>query len=272
MPAMTPPDHVASVATAAAPGLPRSAFAPAVPAVVDLVVPTYNEARIIEASLAALDAHIAGEDGYRWRIVVVDNGSTDGTAAVAERVAGELGSITVVRLPRKGRGGALRAAWSSSDADVVAYMDADLSTDLAALGPLVDAVVVQGADVAIGSRLVPGAQLVRRTGRDVLSRVYNLLLRGVLQARFRDAQCGFKALSVSAARSLLPLVEDDGWFFDTELLVAAQRSGLTIVELPVHWTDDTDSRVEVLPTVLSDLRGVWRVWWHRPRVARREDR
>jgi glycosyltransferase involved in cell wall biosynthesis len=267
---MTPPDRVASVATAASPDAPWRA--PAATATVDLVVPAYNEARIIEPSLATIHAHIAREDGYRWQIVVVDNGSTDGTPDVAERAADELGTITVLRLADKGRGGALRAAWSQSDADVVAYMDADLSTDLLALGPLVDAIVVGGADVAIGSRLTPGAQLVRRPGRDVLSRGYNLLLRLVLGARFRDAQCGFKALSAPAARALLPLVEDDGWFFDTELLVAAQRSGLTIAEVPVRWTDDADSRVEIVSTVLSDLRGVGRVFWRRPRVVMGVDR
>ena len=238
---------------------------------VEIVVPVYNEARIIERSLAAVHEHLTGQGRYRWRIVVVDNGSTDGTAAAAERAAHALGSTTLVRLAHKGRGGALRAAWSTSDADIVAYMDADLSTDLAGLVPLVDAVATGRADVAIGSRLAPGAQLVRRPGRDLLSRGYNVLLRLVLRARFRDAECGFKALNASVARALLPLVEDDGWFFDTELLVVAQRSGLAVVEVPVRWTDDSDSRVAVLATVVADLRGVWRLFWHRRLLAGEED-
>ena len=233
---------------------------------VDLVLPVYNEAHVIGHTLAELHAFATERLPYDWRITVVDNASTDATPVVVEGLGGELGRVGLARLERKGRGGALRHAWTTSSADVVAYMDADLSTGLDALVPLLDAIVVGGADVAIGSRLVPGARLERRRTRDVLSRGYNQLLRAVLRTRFRDAQCGFKALRADAARALLPLVADDGWFFDTELLVVAQRSGLTIAELPVRWVDDSDSRVEVLPTVVADLRGVARLLRQRTRL------
>ncbi len=229
--------------------------------VVEIVVPAHNEAHVIEWTITRLHHFLEDCLPYDWRLTVVDNASTDGTRQVAERTATAVDGVRVQRLERKGRGGALRSAWSGSSADIVAYMDADLSTGLDALIPLVAVIASGGADVAIGSRLAPGARVDRRLGRDLLSRGYNLLLRAMVGARFRDAQCGFKAVRGDVARALLPLVEDDGWFFDTELLVVAQRSGLSIVEVPVRWIDDSDSRVEVLPTVLADLKGAWRLLW-----------
>jgi glycosyltransferase involved in cell wall biosynthesis len=255
-------------ATTSAPAVAATGVAqsPSTAPNVEIVVPAHNEGHVISWTLTRLERFLAEETRYRWKIVVIDNASTDATLATAERAASEVDDIEVRHFPRKGRGGALRSAWSCSRADVVAYMDADLSTGLEALVPLVDAIVEGGADIAIGSRVAPGAQLDRRLGREILSRGYNAVLRAVLKARFRDAQCGFKALRSDAARALLPLVDDEGWFFDTELLVAAQRSGLAIAEIPVRWIDDSDSRVDIVSTVLSDLRGVWRLLWHWKRL------
>src|SRR5204863_1222385 len=164
-----------------------------------------------------------------------------------------------VHMDCKGRGRALRAAWSASTAEVVAYMDVDLSTDLDALLPLVAPLVSGHSDVAIGTRLAPGAEVVRGPKREAISRAYNLLLKAALGAGFSDAQCGFKAVRADVARELLPLIEDDGWFFDTELLVLAERNGLRIHEVPVDWIDDPDSRVDVVRTAAGDLRGLWRM-------------
>ena len=234
---------------------------------VDVVVPAYNEAHVLGLSLPVLHGFLATTD-LDWRIEVVDNASSDGTGAVARRLAGELDRVAVRSLPGKGRGGALRAAWSDSMADIVAYTDADLSTDLGALPVLVERIVA-GADLAIASRLAAGAHRERGPLRDVLSRGYNVLLRAVLGVSFSDAQCGCKALRTDVARALLPLVDDDGWFFDTELLVLAERSGLVIADVPVHWVDDSDSRVQIVPTVVSDLRGVARLVRHRRRLPDR---
>jgi putative flippase GtrA len=167
--------------------------------------------------------------------------------------------VALVRLGQKGRGRALKQVWLASDAPILAYMDVDLSTDLDALWPLVAPLMSGHSDVAIGSRLAQGARVVRGTKREVISRCYNLVLRATLGARFTDAQCGFKAIRSDVAAELLPLVEDTTWFFDTELLVLAQRSGLRIHEVPVDWFDDPDSRVDVVGTALDDLRGVVRV-------------
>jgi hypothetical protein len=139
-------------------------------------------------------------------------------------------------------------------------MDVDLSTDLDALLPLVAPLVSGHSQVAVGSRLARGARVVRGPRREVISRIYNLILRSVLHLGVHDAQCGFKAVRTDALQTLLPEVEDESWFFDTELLVRAQRAGLRIVELPVDWVDDPDSRVDIVRTALDDLRGVARLF------------
>jgi glycosyltransferase involved in cell wall biosynthesis len=233
--------------------------APAASPRVDIVVPVYNEADGIEASIRRLHAFLNAGFPFAWRIVIADNASTDATLSLARALAFELAQVSVVRLEAKGRGRALRRAWSASDADVLVYMDVDLSTDLRALLPLVSALVSGHSDVAIGTRLAPGSRVVRGLKREFISRSYNRILRVVLGARFSDAQCGFKAIRADVARTLLPEIEDQGWFFDTELLILAQRRGLRIHEVAVDWTDDPDSRVDILSTALADLRGVLRL-------------
>jgi putative flippase GtrA len=178
---------------------------------------------------------------------------------VAQLLAADMDEVVALRLPEKGRGRALRHTWQGSDAPVLAYMDVDLSTDLAAVLPLVAPLISGHSDVAIGTRLARGARVVRGPERELISRAYNALLRRTLATRFSDAQCGFKAIRADVAARLLPLVEDTGWFFDTELLVLAQRVGLRIHEVPVDWVDDLDSRVDVVTTALADLKGMWRL-------------
>jgi putative flippase GtrA len=229
--------------------------------VVDVVVPVYNEERTLVASVERLHAFLTGGFPFAWRITIVDNASTDGTWLCATRLARDLSNVTARHLDEQGRGRALRAAWSDSDAPVLAYMDVDLSTDLAALLPLVAPLVSGHSDVAIGSRLTPDSSVARHPKRELFSRVYNLLLRTVFASRVRDAQCGFKAVRAEVARRLLPAVRDDGWFFDTELLLLAERNGLRIHQLPVDWVDDADSRVQVLRTAFADLAGACRMAW-----------
>jgi putative flippase GtrA len=224
----------------------------------DLVVPVYNEAHNLEHTVRSTRAFLDGF-GYPTRLTIADNASTDGTLDIARRLADELPAVRVLHLDAKGRGRALKAAWLASDADVLAYMDVDLSTDLAALAPLVAPLVSGHSQLAIGSRLARGSQVVRGVRRELISRCYNLLLRGSLAVRFSDAQCGFKAIRSDAARELLPLVQDTGWFFDTELLVLAERAGLRIHEVPVDWVDDPDSRVDVVATARADLEGIARL-------------
>jgi putative flippase GtrA len=231
-----------------------------VPAI-DIVVPVLNEERVLETSIHRLHRFLRTEMPFSWQITIADNGSTDATRAIAATLADRLDRVRVVHLDERGRGRALRTAWSSSAATVVAYMDVDLSTGLEALLPLVAPLVSGHSDVAIGSRLASGASVARGPKRELISRAYNLLLRTTFATRFRDAQCGFKAVRADVAAALLPAIADDKWFFDTELLLLAEHNGLRIHEVPVDWVDDPDSRVDLVQTATDDLKGMARMAW-----------
>lgn len=227
--------------------------------VLDVVVPVYNEQVALPGSIRRLHRHLEEHFPYPVQITIADNASIDDTARVAAELAAELDNVRVLHLDLKGRGRALHEAWSNSSSPVLVYMDVDLSTDLAALGPLVAPLISGHSDLAIGTRLARASRVVRGPKREFISRCYNLILRGALSAKFSDAQCGFKAIRADVAHALLPLVEDTGWFFDTELLVLAERTGLRIHEVPVDWVDDPDSRVDIIATAAADLKGVGRL-------------
>jgi putative flippase GtrA len=226
---------------------------------VEIVIPVHNEEAVLESSVRRLHRYLHDRFPLSWTLTIADNASVDQTWATACRLAGQLDGVQALHLAEKGRGRALRTAWSASTAKVVAYMDVDLSTDLDALLPLVAPLLSRHSDVAIGSRLAPGARVVRGPKREVISRGYNLVLKAILHNGFSDAQCGFKAARREVAVALLPLVADEGWFFDTELLVLAEHNGLRIHEVPVDWVDHPDSRVEIAATVTADLKGIWRM-------------
>ncbi|HEX7396332.1 MAG TPA: bifunctional glycosyltransferase family 2/GtrA family protein, partial [Propionibacteriaceae bacterium] len=228
-------------------------------ALIDIVIPVYNEAIDLERSVRALDAYLSAALPYSYRVTIADNASKDGTWLIAQGLASTMPHVTAVHLDQKGRGRALKQVWLNSDADVVAYMDVDLSTDLAAVLPLVAPLVSGHSDVAIGTRLARTSRVVRGPKREFIRRCYNLVLRTALQASFSDAQCGFKAMRRDVAQELLPLIEDTNWFFDTEVLVLAQRADLRIHEVPVDWTDDPGTTVDIVATATEDLRGVMRL-------------
>lgn len=226
---------------------------------VDVVIPVYNEQTDVAPAVRRLHAYLSRSLPFTFRITIAENASIDDTAVIADQLADEFDEVRVVHLGQKGRGRALKLAWQGSDAEVLAYMDVDLSTDLAALLPLIAPLLSGHSDLAIGSRLARGSQVIRSGKREFISRTYNVILRRTLATRFTDAQCGFKAIRADVGRRLLPLVQDDGWFFDTEILVLAERSGLRIHEVPVDWVDDPTSSVDIVATALADLKGVWRL-------------
>ena len=235
--------------------------------VVDVVVPVFNEEAVLDHSVRRLHTYLSTRFPFSWRITIVDNASTDDTWRRARELATELAHVRAAHLDVQGRGLALRTAWLASDAEVVAYTDVDLSTDLDALLPLVAPLVSGHSDLAIGCRLAPASSVARAPKREFVSRTYNVILRTVLATRVHDAQCGFKAVRGDIARRLVPAIRDDGWFFDTELLLLAERNGLRIHEVPVDWTDDPDSRVNIVDTALGDLRGTARMNTAAGRIA-----
>jgi putative flippase GtrA len=239
---------------------------------VEIVVPVYNEAHQLAERIGTLRTYLNESLPFSALVTIVDNGSTDGTALVAQRLASSLAGVQAMILTRQGRGHALRRAWEASAAEVVAYMDVDLSTSLSALMPLVASVLSGHGDVAVGTRLGRGARVVRGPKRELISRGYSLLVRTSLRSKVSDFQCGFKALRRERALELLPLVEDEAWFFDTELLVTAERLGLRVTEIPVEWVDDPDSRVHLVATAAADLKGLWRLSHGRSRREARRRR
>ncbi|RMF26394.1 MAG: glycosyltransferase family 2 protein [Chloroflexi bacterium] len=228
---------------------------------VDVVVPVLNEEKELEPNITTLRAYLKEHCPYRWRIVIADNGSTDRTPEIAKMLEARWpGEVTHFRLEERGRGRALRHAWLASDADIVSYMDVDLSTNLNAFMPLIEPLVRGEYQVAIGSRLKKGARVTRQWKREIISRAYNLLIKLLFpRRRFSDAQCGFKALTREAVQKLVPRVRDQGWFFDSELLLLAEKEGYRIHEVPVEWIEDLDTRVKIIPTAWEDVKGLIRV-------------
>lgn len=226
---------------------------------VDVVIPVLNEAHVLEKSVHTVLQFLTENLPFKWRIVVADNGSTDGTDAVARRLAGQFAQVAFVQLALKGRGRALRHTWMQSTADIVGYMDVDLSTELAAIPRAVKTIAEDGYDIAIGSRLMRESQTRRKFKREFISQAYNVFLKAVLWTRFSDAQCGFKFVTREVIERIVPQIKDQSWFFDTELLVLAEKQGYRVRDLPVIWVEDDDSRVKIVQTAWDDIKGVFRL-------------
>jgi glycosyltransferase involved in cell wall biosynthesis len=227
---------------------------------VDVVIPVYNEERALPDSVARLTERLERDVPYDWRVIIADNASVDRTPEVGRHLAEVDARVRYLRLEQKGRGRALKKAWLDSDADVMSYMDVDLSTNLDAFLPLVRSIAEGGYDIAIGSRLLRGARVTRQWKREFISRSYNVMVWAMFPRKgFSDAQCGFKAISRRAADHLLPMIHNNEWFFDSELLLRAGQHGYRIFEVPVEWIEDLDSRVNIRKTALEDVRGLIRV-------------
>lgn len=238
--------------------------------VCDVVIPVYNEERQLRDSVLKLRNFLKDNLKIPWRIVIADNGSTDGTLKLAQEVGREFPEMQTVHIEQKGRGRALRRVWLETQSDIVSYMDVDLSTDLSAFPPLIGA-IIEGNDIAYGSRLSSGARVKRSLKREIASRIYNIIIKLIHQTRFSDAQCGFKAMSRKAAGELLPLVKDNEWFFDTELLILAEKRGYRVKEIPVKWTEDPNSTVKIINTAYKDIKGLIRLKFS-PAISHNKDK
>lgn len=230
-----------------------------------VVVPVYNEEVDLPKNLPKLEAFLARKlSGYDWEIIIADNASTDKTSEIARELAGSKKRVKYLRLLKKGRGLALKTAWMKSKSEFLSYTDIDLSSDLTYFPRLITA-LEKNADIAIGSRLAPGAKVFGRTmTREIMSRGYSFLFRSLFWTSFRDAQCGFKAIKRSAAMKILEQVQDDDWFFDSELLIIAEKSGMKVAEIPIVWRDDPASTVKVAKTAFGDIKGLFRLLVERP--------
>jgi len=233
---------------------------------VDVVIPVYNEEKALPQSIPELRTFLSSPDfPYEWRIVIADNASTDGTPDVSRKLAKDFpGEVEYVRIERKGRGYALKQTWGDSAADAMSYMDVDLSTGIEAFPALIKAVAEDGYGVATGSRLAKRSRVVRSLKRTTLSVGYNAIIKAAFWTRFSDAQCGFKAINRSVKERVLPLIEDNNWFFDTELLILAEKMGYRIKDIPVRWVEDPETTVKIGSTIAEDLRGLWRMRTGRP--------
>ena len=226
----------------------------------NIVIPVFNEEHQLHGNMVRLHQFLKTmQNGMTWELVIANNGSTDRTLEVATNFSRTHEHVRVIHIVEKGRGRALKEVWMKSDADILSYMDADLSSDLGAFPELIEAVANGRFDVATGSRLLKPELTTRSMKREIASRCYNRLARTMLRTQFSDAQCGFKAITREAAQHLLPLVKDTGWFFDTELLFLAVRSGYRIWDMPVRWLEGSKSSVRLFPTVIEDLKGLWRL-------------
>ncbi len=227
-------------------------------ATVDVVVPVFNEEQALPRSVVILADFLKANLSNPWQIIIADNASTDGTKSVSEMLCERYSGVNYLYIPQKGRGLALRSAWLDSTADIVSYMDVDLSTDLAHFPQLVNS-LEEGYHVAIGSRLSKGSRVTRGLKREVVSRSYNLLIKSLFFTPFRDAQCGFKALTRTTARAIVPHIKNNNWFFDTELLIIAAKRGYRINQVPVKWDDDPGTTVNIARTAREDLKGLLRL-------------
>lgn len=226
---------------------------------IDIVLPVLNEAHIIEASISKLHKYLTDNLPYRWQIIIADNGSNDGTDRIAQRLTRRWSRVRLVRLNERGRGLALKTVWQKSKADILAYMDIDLSTSLDSFMPMISPLITGDAGLATGSRLMKESRTRRGFKREIISRCYNRIIRTTMKTNFVDAQCGFKAIRRDLAQKLLPHIKDKAWFFDTELLVKAEYEGYKIHEEPVEWIEDADSRVRIVKTAADDIKGLSRV-------------
>lgn len=232
---------------------------------VNIVIPVYNEEKELASSVDTLAGFLSNNlKDFEWRITIADNASTDKTLVITKKLISKHPFVRYVHLSEKGRGRAVKMAWEKDDADIEAYMDVDLSTDLKHFPTLIRS-LTRGYDIAIGTRNAWGSRVYGRSMlRTITSKMYILLIKLFFWVHFSDAQCGFKAVTRRTVQELIPRIVDNEWFFDTELLINAEKSGYRIYEEPVTWIDNPGSTVRVMKTAQGDLYGLKRLYITRP--------
>ena len=238
-----------------------------------ITIPCYNEEIVLEKTVFSVLQYAREHLGeYEWKLLILDNCSKDRTLEIAHKLQkANPDRILVDQVNHPGRGRALRESWARhAGFDIYTYMDADLATDIKDFAFIISK-VAGGCDIVVGSRYIPYANVKRSFLRKLLSSIYNMLIRAVLKVTFRDAQCGFKAMSGKVVRNIVPLTRDDGWFWDTELMIVALHFKYKLLEVPVTWREVRDELRRSTVTVRSEvIRNIRNIWIMRQRLARHE--
>ncbi|MBD3359736.1 MAG: glycosyltransferase [Candidatus Buchananbacteria bacterium] len=221
-----------------------------------LALPVYNEEKVLEKSVLKLYNYFKNNIKDDWQIVIVNNASIDKTKKVADSLAQKFLKVDSLNLEDKGRGNALKNVWQKYEADIYAYCDIDLATDIFAFKKLFNSIINGSANIAIGARYIKGSQTKRTLNRLIYSKVYIFLVRLFFPTKIKDFQCGFKAVDKKTVSEILPLVKDKEWFFDTELLLIAEKNDFKIKEIAVQWKENPETKVKFIRTIYDYIENL----------------
>jgi glycosyltransferase AglD len=228
---------------------------------VSVVFPAHNEASQLENAVAQVDA-VLKSYGYSYEIIVAEDGSTDGTDRLAEELSKKNPCVRHIHGEKRlGRGKALNATFKQANGEIFVYMDVDLATDLRHLKELVDSIKVEGYDFSTGSRMMKQSKVERSGTRQMTSKTYNFVVRFFLRSKIRDHQCGFKGFKKEPTLKLIDKVQARHWFWDTEILVRAQREGYRVKEIPVEWKSGAGTKVNLFKDSWNMFWQVISLWW-----------
>ncbi|MFH0875070.1 MAG: glycosyltransferase [archaeon] len=226
---------------------------------IDIVLPVYNEEELLEYNTLKLHTHLSSFfKDYNWKIIIAENGSNDQTFRIAKKLCKKYSNISCFHLKTKGRGFALRNAWTDSKADIVCYMDIDLSTDLSHLKDLISSVGAKYT-AATGSRLSNLSKVSRPIYRSFLSKSYNFLVRLILKTKIMDLGCGFKAAKRELIVPLFKSVKSNDWFFDAELFLLIEKKEYSIKQIPVKWMHGAKSKVKLTSIISEYMKSIIRM-------------
>lgn len=228
---------------------------------IEITIPVLNEEETIKEKISEMiDYVVKNLSNRNIKFIIADNGSTDMTEEYSQELIKKYKNLKYIKLPEKGVGLALKASWSSSEADYVGYMDLDIATDLSALKDVV-LEMDKGSEIINGSRLLKKSEVINRTFiREFTSRMFNFLLKVILKVKFTDGMCGFKFFKRKTIQSLINTgIDTKGWFFSTEILVKGYWKGIEIKEIPVKWTDDRNSKVKIISLSLNYLKNIFKL-------------
>jgi glycosyltransferase involved in cell wall biosynthesis len=228
---------------------------------VSIALPAYNEADKIEEAVNSIMKTLDGSSD-QYEIIIAEDGCSDETPQIAARLAEDNGNVIHMHSDtRLGRGEALTRAFKTSSGSILAYLDVDLATEMTHLRELIDAICIEGYDFATGSRMLPESEVKRSKKRNLMSSVFNALVRLMLGSKLRDHQCGFKAFRRESLFDILQHVESKHWFWDTETLVHAQLRGYRVKEIPVKWRSDGETKVATFKDTYRMISNILRLWW-----------